>query len=796
MKRYGIAWICLAFTLALLSGCGGAEDRKAEYLKRGMEYFDQGNYDKARVEFKNVIQIDPKDVEAHYRLGLTLEKLQDWRGAVGQFLAALELDERHTEARVHLGQIYLLAGNLDKAAEQADAALLHDPQSPEALAFRGTVRLRQGDLDGARRDARAALEIDPAHIKANALLASVLLKEGKPDEAATQLEGAVALNPKDTQLRTLLAGIYVSARQQDKAVALLREIVALEPDKLAHRLRLARLLTGLKRLDEAQKVLEEAVTALPEESGAKLALVEFLARARGADPAIETLKGYIEKAPDDYTLRFALAKLYEAARKVDDAIAVYREIIERDGTGPKGLTARTRLADLQARLRKFDQAKELLAEVLQENPNDQQALILRGRIEMASGEVPAAISDFRTVLRDQPNSIPLHRLLARAHLLNKEPELARDTLKKAIAINPRDLGVRSDYIRLLASEGKTDEVVSQLEEVLQISPDNLGALESLFKVQAARKDWAAAREVAERIERKHPDKAMGYYLAGLIDQAEGKLEQSLSRFEEALKRAPDAVQPLTQMVKSYLALERPDDALAYLDKVLEKNPKNFVALNLRGEVLMLKGELDDAAEAFADAIDLKPQWPLPYRNLAALRLRQEKPEEAVAVYEKGVKATDGNAAMIIGLAALYEQTGQVDKAIKLYEDVLVKERDSELAANNLAMLLADYKKDEASLKRARNLVAPLLDKENAAYQDTVGWVLYRNGDLDGALDHLRRALKLAPDAPGLHYHLARVLLKKGDRKAALEHLRKAVTDQARYHGLEEARKLLKKLKKG
>ncbi|RME32985.1 MAG: tetratricopeptide repeat protein, partial [Gammaproteobacteria bacterium] len=528
---------------------------------------------------------------------------------------------------------------------------------------------------------------------------------------------------------------------------------------------------------------------------ARLALVEFLARNRSADEAIGTLEGYIEKEPDNYVLRFALAKIHEAARKVDDAIATYKAIIERDGTGPNGLTARTRLADLYARLRRFDEARALLAEVLKENPNDQQALVLRGRIAMASGEVPAAISDFRTVLRDQPNSIPLHRLLARAHLLNKEPELARDTLKKAIAINPRDLSVRSDYIRLLASEGKTDEVVSQLEEVLEISPDNLGALESLFKVQAARKDWTAAREVAERIEKKHPDKAMGYYLAGLIDQAEGRLDQSIDNFEKALERSPDAVQPLTQLVKSYLALKRPDDALAYLDKVLEQNPENFVAHNLRGEVLMLKGELEGAGEAFARAIELKPKWPLPYRNLAALRLQQGRTDEAVAVYEKGVEATGENPAMIIGLATLYENTGKIDKAIGLYEDVLVRERDSELAANNLAMLLADYKQDEASLKRARNLIGPLMDKDNAAYQDTVGWVLYRAGDLDGALEHLQRALELAPQAPGLHYHLARVLLDKGDRKGALEHLEKAVTDQARYHGLDEAKKLLKKLKK-
>ena len=64
MKRAPLA--TLLILLATLTACGGAADRKAAYMEKGQALFDAGNYDKARLEFKNVLQIDPKDVPARF----------------------------------------------------------------------------------------------------------------------------------------------------------------------------------------------------------------------------------------------------------------------------------------------------------------------------------------------------------------------------------------------------------------------------------------------------------------------------------------------------------------------------------------------------------------------------------------------------------------------------------------------------------------------------------------------------------------------------------------------------------
>ena len=61
----------LALTL-VLGACGSAEDRKQEHIARGEQYLSEKNFDKARVEFKNALKIDPKDASARYMLGKVL----------------------------------------------------------------------------------------------------------------------------------------------------------------------------------------------------------------------------------------------------------------------------------------------------------------------------------------------------------------------------------------------------------------------------------------------------------------------------------------------------------------------------------------------------------------------------------------------------------------------------------------------------------------------------------------------------------------------------------------------------
>lgn len=113
---------------------------KARHLERGVAYFEKGQYPEAAIEFKNVVQIDPRDVEGHYRLALTYLKLgdlPDLQGAFSELTKTVELDPQHRDAQLRLGELYLLAKEPLKARQRADIVLASAPDDPRGLLLRG-----------------------------------------------------------------------------------------------------------------------------------------------------------------------------------------------------------------------------------------------------------------------------------------------------------------------------------------------------------------------------------------------------------------------------------------------------------------------------------------------------------------------------------------------------------------------------------------------------------------------------------------------------------------------------------
>ena len=789
MNKY---WLIVILAVAV-AACSNAEQSKTAYLKKASDLQARGELEKARLELKNALQIDPKDTQTWYRLGEIEEQLQNWRAAAGDYQRVVDMDGTHNAAKVKLGRLFLLGGAPDRAQSLVDEVLKVQPDNADALVVRAGVEARRNDIKDAQRDVGAALDKDPHNIEAAILAASLAMRSGKSDDAVTVLKRAIDDHPKHTGLHAVLASVYAQQGKVDDGADQLKEIIALEPKTASHRIRLAGYYAANKRFKDAEQVLRDALQKQPKQKDLQLAMVKLLISQGKRDDAVKTLEQYISEEPNEHALRFQLAELDQTMGKVEDARGVYEAIIGAADIKPDGLKARNLLARLLIAQGKRERAADLVAQVLKENPHDNDALIVRASLALSRQDAPSAIADLRAVLRDQPTSVPVLREIANVHVLNGEPDLAVDALQKAVEAAPQENDIRVSLAALLADQGQKEKAIEQLNTVLKETPKDVGALDVLFKLRMDQQDYSHAALLAKRIGEQQ--KSKGEYYSGLVYQAQKHYAESIKRFEAALKAVPGAAEPLNALVKSLLAQHKANLAERRLFQEIKRDEKNVVAYNLLGEVLLLEKKNDDAIAQLEKAIRLNPKLAIPYRNLAAAQLAKDDADAAVATLRKGIEASNHDPNLVFTLAAYDESHSQPDQAIALYDKALKARPREVMFINNLAMLLANYRKDKQDLDRAVELGEQLKERGNPAYLDTLGWAYYRRGDLTAAVPVLESAARKVGNSPLLSYHLGMAYYQKGDHDTARRYLEKAVTAKQPYRGVDEARATLAKLTK-
>ncbi len=149
---------------------------------------------------------------------------------------------------------------------------------------------------------------------------------------------------------------------------------------------------------------------------------------------------------------------------------------------------------------------------------------------------------------------------------------------------------------------------------------------------------------------------------------------------------------------------------------------------------------------------------------ADLLHKHGRSEEAVAVYDRGLRAMPEDTRLLYARALLNDDLNHVDAAVKDLRHLLdLKPNDAD-ALNALGYTLADRTGDQ---KEALGLIekALVLKPGEPAIMDSLGWVQYRLGRMDEAVTHLRTAYAKQPDAE-IAAHLGEVLWVSGEKDEA------------------------------
>lgn len=779
----------LCTTLSIL-GCGGAKSQLASHMRRGQQFFQSGEFAKASVEFRNAMQIAPKDAQARVMAAQAAEKLGQLRNAYGLLQSVVDEHPDDIGARTALGRLLITAGDPKQGIQILKPAVIKRPNDATLLALQGAGEAALKDNAAARADADRAVALDPQNEDAVGLRAGLYKQDGDLPAAIKLVSAASVAHPDIAGFHQVLVSLYEATQQPQQAEGQLRALVKLKPAELSYRAQLAVFLSQTKRLDDAQKVLDEAVKALPSSDQAKLLDVDFLAQQRTHYAAEQALRDFIKTDSKNYSLQLALGSMLQQFGENAKAITVFSDIVKSAGTQANGLIARDRLAVIAVAEKRDADAQGLIAEVLKVSPRDNQALALRGQMELARGDSTSAIADFRAVLRDQPRNSGINRQLAQALVTHGDTALAEEPLRTAVEASPGDASLRISLAQLLFQLKQQEQGLTVLKDGIKQAPADKALNDALVRADLARKDVAAATRAVDDYRQVKPDDPAPYLLAGLIAQIDNRPLDAQAQYERALAIQPHGYDVLSQLVHLQVQQGQGAKAVSRLQAVIAAEPNSGLIKNLLGEIYLEQRNFVSAQQVLMTAIADSPKWWMPYRNLALAKYGAGDTAGAIDAYQSGLKLAPDDGTMLTDLGSLYQRSGRVDEAQKLYDGWLARDPRSQVAANNLAMLLVSYHTDKASLDRAQLLTVGFASAGNADLLDTAGWVQFKRGDYGQALPVLQRAAALMPQSREVHYHLGMAELRSGQTDRARTDLETALAGSARFSGEEDARAAL------
>jgi len=184
------------------------------------------------------------------------------------------------------------------------------------------------------------------------------------------------------------------------------------------------------------------------------------------------------------------------------------------------------------------------------------------------------------------------------------------------------------------------------------------------------------------------------------------------------------------------------------------------------------GRLDEAGEAFSNALRLNSDSAKAHVGLATIFVGKGKLDEAHAHYEQALRMEPSNAEYHSGYAYLLEQMGQDDQAAAECEAAVRLAPKSAPAHHSLGAFLEKHGKLDEATAQYREAVR--FDPSLVDAQIDLGTALLENGDLAGAKEHLQTASKLDPKLAQPHNYLGKIFMREGNVSSAIAQFEEAL----------------------
>lgn len=444
-----------------------------------------------------------------------------------------------------------------------------------------------------------------------------------------------------------------------------------------------------------------------------------------------------------------VAQLWLAAARAHSANSAHELALERARTAeklaPDDADTAEVFASILVRAGQLDALRQRLRERVAARPRDAYAWTALGERHAEDGEWDESEQAFERATTLDAGDATRWEKLGRARMRAGKPLQAADAFERARLIDPTRRFLDSLIVRLSIEAGDP--------------PRALAAIRRLSGPASTPSQAALA-------------------LAGMLTERQDPVGAA-TVLENALTEAPADTALRLGLGRVFFASERWADVESTLSPIPVGAPERVESMQLRAAAALRADDQAglDAAFTLLETLRVEaPEADRPSIALQQVRIRREQKryDDARRVIDEARKQwpLDDGLQFLDGM--LHDDQGRRELALKTMLGLVERSPRHAGALNYVGYTWADR---GTRLEEAETYIRRALEVEpnDGAIVDSLGWVLFRRGDLGSAEATLRRAVELMPEEGELHYHLAEVLAAGRRVEESLEAFDKALS---------------------
>jgi len=455
--------------------------------------------------------------------------------------------------------------------------------------------------------------------------------------------------------------------------------------------------------------------------------IEIASAARMPELAVEAAKVWYAAEPSPQSLQ-AVAAFLVGAKRVEEAEPYLEKLLEAQGVNVENffLQVNRLLAGNPDKASNLRVVRKLAAG----RPQLASAHFAVAQAALIAGEDAAALESVRKAEALRPDW-ELAVIFEAQVLQKRSPAEAAQRLAAFIEQNPAARDARLNYARVLVLDKRYPEARKQFEALLAANPGNTDVMYAVGLLAFQLRDFPVAEENMKRLlDLGYRDPNGVRYLLGQIAEEQKQWPRAIDWYKQ-IQQGDQAFPARLRTANALAKQGKLDEARTFLHRIEPETPGDRVQL------IVAEAQLLRDANRVRDAYDLLNQ---------AL---QKEPEQPDLLYDYALTA---------------EKIQRFDVLEANLRKLIQVKPDHAHAYNALGYSFAER---NTRLPEAKKLIERALElaPEDYFIIDSMGWVLYRQGDLKGAARELRRAYDGRPDAE-IGAHLGEVLWVMGERGEA------------------------------